>query len=338
VVIASTRRLSLCALAALLLLGAGDVGQAAPTRLAADQPELDLYPSTTVPGSTAGTMELDLYVPTSTEMAKVVLFVPAGYPPRGISGRVIGTGAGLAAAWDPNFLPTFGRIVAVDPVAYTTNTCAPGLHQAVWLVTLENTSDLPPTPILIDATTGTDTSLGGYRMQFCLPPSSSGTMKVHELDFLIGKLMNPATSGAYTWRAFVTPYKTGAPDDASTFELRGTIPMPMHLTLRGVYDRKHKRAILTGRLTAAGLSVTGAFLDLYVKRGANYRYVATTRVKSAGKFRAVRRIKTTTRFRIVTATLYDCDPGSPAPAGCVSDTLANIASPVAKVVVPKRRR
>ena len=332
-VIASPRTLSLlCALAALLLLGAGDLGHAAPKRLASDQPELDLYPDSTGPGKTAA-MEADLYMPTSTEMAKVVLFVPAGYG--GIVGLAVGTDVGLALAWDPNFLVILGRIAVAYPPAYTTNTCAPGLHQAVWQLRFQG--QLPPTPILIDATAGTDTSPGGFKAQFCLPPSSSGTMKVHELDFLIAKLTNPAAKGAYKWRAFVTPYKAGAPDDPSTFELRGTIPMPMRLTLHGVYDRKHMRAILTGQLTAAGLSVGGTYLDLYTKRAGDFHYSATTRVNRSGRFRIVRRIKKTTRFRVGTATSYDCGrPGSPAPAGCISDILANIYSSVAKVRVRKR--
>jgi hypothetical protein len=333
VVIVCPRRLALCMVAGLLLLDAGDLGQAAP-RLAADQPKLGLYPERTGPGKKTA-LEADLYVPTNTEMAKAVLFVPAGY--RGITGRPAGTTIGFVLVWDPDFHPIFGELRAVGPSAFTTNTCAPGDHQAVWLVTPE-TRALRPIPILIDATTGTDTSLGGYKAQFCLPPSSSGTMKVHELDFFIANLTNPAATGAYKWRAFVTPYKAGAPDDSGTFELRGTIPLPMHLTLRGVYDGKHKRAILRGRLTAAGQDIAGVYLDLYVSRGGTFRYSATTRVSASGRFRLTRRIRKTTRFQIETATSFDCAPGSPAPAGCINDTLAGISSPVAKVVVPKRRR
>jgi hypothetical protein len=332
VVIASLRKLSFCALAALLLLATG-TGQAAPTRLAADEPEFDLWPASTVPGRTAST-EADFYMPAGKEMAKVAFYLPTGYG--GVLGRALGTKVGDVIAWDPDFLPSFGSMAVGDPATYSANTCAPGTHQAVWLLKLETSSDLPPTPILIDATSASETAFGAYKAQFCLPPSSSGTMKVHELDLHIGKLTNPAATGAYTWRAFVTPYKSNAPYDAGTFELRSTIPMPTVLTLHGRYDRTHKRAILTGRLTAASYDVTGVYIDLYAKRGDFFRYSATTRVTRRGTYSIKRRIKKTTRFRMWTATLEDCAPGSPAPGGCISDTLANIPSPVVKVVVPKR--
>jgi hypothetical protein len=327
--------LSFCGLGALLLFGVGDIGRAAPARLAADQPELDLFPGSTSRGRAAATAA-DLYMPSSKEMAKVVLFIPAGYG--GVLGRPVGASVGPVAAWDSNLLPRFGRMVTADPAAYTTNTCAPGTHQGVWLLTLEDTSDLPPTPILVDTTSGSETVLGAYKAEFCLPPSSSGTLKIHELDLVLRKLTNPPTTGAYIWRAFVTPYKTGVPNDPGTFELRGTIPMPMVLTLHGRYDRRHKRAILNGRLVAPAYNVGGVYLDLYAKKGGPFRYTATTLVNGGGRYRIARRITKTTRFRVETATWDDCAPGSIAPVGCISDTLADITSPVAKVVVPKRTR
>ena len=47
-------------------------------------------------------------------------------------------------------------------------------------------------------------------------------------------------------------------------------------------------------------------------------------------------MKKTTRFRVWTAMYNDCAPGTTAPAGCLSDSLADVESPVAKVVVPRR--
>jgi hypothetical protein len=323
--------LSSCALA--LLLFAGAAAQGAPSRLAADQAELDLWPGSTVPGRTAGDWA-DVYVPSAQEMAKVVLYLPAGYG--GILGRAPGTDVGASIAWDPNFDYVLGSLTAADPAQYATNTCASGTHQAVWLFRPEiEPGPLPEIPILIDATSGADTALGAYKAQFCLPPSSSGSMKVHELDLHLLKLTNPATRGAYTWRAFVTPYKNNAPDDLGTYELRGTIPMPTVLTLHGRYDRRHKRALLLGRMTAAGYDVRGTYVDLYAKRGDNFYYAATAKITRKGTYSLKRRIKKTTRFRMLTATYDDCAPGSPAPAGCISDALANILSPVVKVV-PKR--
>jgi hypothetical protein len=328
VLVTSQRKLALVSvLAGLLMLGAGDIGEAAAPRVAADVPLLNLSPAKTTPGQTGAT-EADLYMPVGKAMAKVVLYIPAGYG--NVLGRPTGTQVGNYAVLEPPSVIFFGRFYAEDPAAYTNDPCAPGLHQSVWLLTLDiEPGDLPPTPVFVDATTS-DTALGGYKAQFCIPGSSA--KKIRELDLDILKLTNPATAGAYSWRAFVTPYKNSAPDDAGTFELRGTIPMPMTLTLHARYDRRHKRAILSGRLTAAGYDVTGDYLDLY----ANSRYVGSTRVNRQGFYSIKRRMKKTTRFRLWTATWDDCAPGSVAPAGCLSDSLANVSSRVVKVAVPKR--
>lgn len=319
------------ALAALLLPGAGGNGQASPSPLV-DLPELDLVPGSTVLGRTAATWA-DLYMPSTTEMAKVVLFLPAY---GGVLGRAPNATVGDAVAFGPNLQFALASITVADPAQYASNTCAPGLHEAVWLLTPDDQGDFPVTPILIDATSGSDTALGAYKAQFCLPPSASGSIKFRELDLEVTKLTNPAATGAYKWRAFVTPYRNGAPNDAGTFEVRGTIPMPTVLTLHARYDRKHKRAILTGRFSAASYDATGTYLDLDTVKEGSLSYAATARVTARGTYSLKRRIKKTTRFRMVTATYDDCDPGSPAPAGCLSDALADVYSPVVKVVVRKR--
>lgn len=322
--------LSLLACAALV---AGAAGGAAATRLAADQAELDLYPGSTGLASTADT-ELGLYLPSSVEMAKVALFVPAGY---GVDlTKAPGTRLGTVVAWGSNGLGQLGELDAADPAAYTTSACAPGAHQAVWLVTLADATQLPPVPVFIDATSGTDAALGAYKAQACLPASASGTMRIRELDLDLAILTNPSASGAYTWRAFVTPFAAGVPSDAGTFELRATVPLPMRLTLNGSYDRKHKRAILTGRLTASHYTVRGDFLDLYVKKNGRFRYSGYVSTTRTGTYRMARRITHTTQYAMQTATYDDCAPGTVAPGGCVSDTLANVASRIVKVVVRKR--
>ena len=56
-----------------------------------------------------------------------------------------------------------------------------------------------------------------------------------ELD--LDRLTNPSVARGYRWRAFVTPYGEGVPDESRTFELRSTVPLPMTLMLRGRYDR-----------------------------------------------------------------------------------------------------
>lgn len=323
--------LSLLASAAVVTGAAG--GASAP-RLAADQAELDLYPGSTSLARTAETV-VGLYMPSSVEMAKVTLFVPAGY---GVDlTKAPGTRLGLVVAWGSDGLGRLGELDAADPAAYATSDCAPGAHQAIWLINLADPTQLPPIPLFVDATSGSDAALGAYKAQACLPAAAaSGTMTIRELDLDLTILTNPSAAGAYTWRAFVTPFAAGVPNDAGTFELRATLPLPMRLTLNGSYDRKHKRAILTGRLTASHYAVQGVFLDLYTKRNGRFRYSGYTSTTRTGTYRIARRITRTTQYAIQTATYLDCAPGTVAPGGCVSDTLANVASRTVKVVVRRR--
>jgi hypothetical protein len=322
-------------IAAALFLGGSDAGRAAP-RPQADQPSLDIYPGSTSLGRGKET-EADVYMPASTEMAKLVLYIPTGY---GLDlTKPNGANVGDVVAWK-NFttFPEFGSLAAVDPAAYASNTCVPGAHQAVWLVILEDTTQLPPIPVLVDQTSGDEASFGAYKVQLCLPSSAGGTMRIRELDFDLKILATPSTQGAYRWRVFITPYAGGTPNDAGTFELRSTLPLPMRLTLHGRYDRKKKRAVLTGQLSSPAFDTGRVFLSLYTNSTGFFRYSGDIRTDAHGRFSLRRRIKHTTRFGLLTDTYYDCDAGSPAPAGCVSDSLATIRSPEVKVVVPKRKR
>jgi hypothetical protein len=325
------------AVIAALLVAAGGTGSAATgvgPWLLADQPELFLTPHSTGLSRVADT-EAGVYLPASMEMARLVLYIPAGY--RVDLTKAPGAEVGLVVAWSGASTGAPGRLTAADPASYATNTCAPGTHQAVWLLTLANASLLPPVPFLVDTTSGSDTALGGYKAQACLPPSSSGSMRIRELDLDLSVLTNPSATGAYHWRAFVTPYAGGAPNSSGTFELRATVPLPMQLTLRGRYDRKHKRAVLTGRLIAPAYDTSGVPLDLYLLNKGRLRYLTWRSTRSAGRYSFTRRIKKTTRFVTVTSSYDDCEPGTIAPAGCVSDTLADVFSNPAKVVVRRRR-
>jgi hypothetical protein len=324
--------LVLCAFAGLLLVASAG---ATAKRPLADQPFFNLVPYSTHLGATADS-ELDLYMPASIEMAKLVVYIPAGY---GVDlTRPAGATIGQFLAADVTGAGAIGDITAGDPAAYSTNTCAPGAHQAVWVLDVGNASQLPPIPVLVDPTTGTDTQLGAFKAQACLPSSATGTMRVRLLALDLAIFTNPAATGAYGWRAFVTPYAGGSPNDGATFELRATVPLPIQLTLQGRYNRRSKRAILTGRLTTPAYDVSGVPIDLYTQVSGRFRYTTYRRTSSSGRYTFTRRIKKTTRFGAVTDSYDDCAAGSVAPAGCLNDTLAIVSSRSVKVVVPRKRR
>jgi hypothetical protein len=317
-----------------LPLGASAASTAADAhRFASHEPTLHAIPFSTRLGRSA-TSQLELYVPWgSGEMARVVLFVPAGYdadlttPPGGE--------VGLLVAWNESG-GRIGRVIADVPSAHVANPCAPGLHGAVWLIELNMESGKRLVPLFVDRTVGTDVRLGGYKLQACLPPSVELGMRIAMLELDLDKLRNPRVAGGYTWRAFVTPYGEGVPDERRTFELRSTVPLPMTLTLRGRYDRVANRAVLTGRFVSPGFDVSGMPVELYVKQGRYFDPVRWTSTRAGGRYSFRRKIRGKATFATATSAIAECAETSAAPAGCLNETWASVRS--AQVTVVPRRR
>ncbi len=302
-------------------------------RQAVDHPTLHVVPFSTRLSRRA-TSQLELFVPWGAgEMARVVVFVPAGYrvdltsPP--------GAQVGLVVAW-MEIGGYIGKVIADAPAAHVTNSCAPGLHEAIWLMELNVQSQKHRVPMFLDRTVGAEVRLGGYKLQACLPPSLELGMRISMLELDLDKLTNPSVAGGYTWRAFVTPYGEGVPDVSRTFELRSTVPLPMTLTLGGRYDRPRRRAVLTGRFVSPGFDVSGMPVELNVKQGRYYEPLTWARTRADGRYTFRRKIRARTTFAAVTRATAECEGSSVAPAGCLSETFASVSS--RDVTVAPRRR
>jgi hypothetical protein len=281
--------------------------------------------------SRSATTQLELYIPWwAGEIARFVVYIPSGYrvdlssPP--------GTAVGLVVAWS-GFGGHIGRLTADAPSTHIGNACAPGLHQAVWLMELDAGAVERPVPLFIDRTTGAETGLGGYRVEACLPSATETGRRIAMLELDFDQLTNPPRAGAYTWRAFVTPYDSRGPNERRTFEVRSTVPLPMRLTLHGRYH--HTGAVLTGRFTSPAIDVSGMPVELFRKVGRYLEPVRWARTRAGGRYTFRQRIRGRATFRAATGAIAPC-LSSPAPAGCVSETIAGVAS--AQIVVGPRRR
>jgi hypothetical protein len=332
--------------------GAGaTVGQASSSgsaaAVAAKQPELDAWTPNPRLGARTRT-EVDLTVPaTAAEAGKVTLYVPAGYGlnaaawPGTSEGEVlVDTGSDVA----------FGDVKAADPAVYgntpQAQACAPGPHVGVWVMSLEFLSSSVTVPIFVDPTSGTDAALGAYELQMCLPLAGLASpggwpigSKVRDFGLELTALKNPSTASNYVWRAFVSnPDRSGNPDPSTTYELRSDMPLPASLALAGKLDRKHHRAILTGRLATTASTVAGIKVSLYrLKACGCWTSLASTQTSANGSYRFVRPIKKTTTYVTEAFAIGACSTASTAPKGCVDETRAAIDSRNVRVVVPKRR-
>jgi hypothetical protein len=312
---------------------------------AAARPELDLFSAKPSLGVKAPTY-VTLSVPAgAAEAGKVTLYVPAGYglnpadPP--------GTPEGDA------FIDTasdigFGDLTAADP-AYIDPTqaqaCAPGSHVAVWTTELDFFETSVTVPIYLDRTSGDEAALGAYKLQICLPLahiSSPGGgwplgSRVRTLGLSFTRLTNPTSAGAYIWRAFVSnPDATGNADASTTYELRSDMPLPAKLTLAGRIDRKHHRALLSGRLTTPAMPAGGIQVSLYRRIGIFWKPLGSTRTSANGSYKFVHRQSRTTTYGTEVWAIGTCNGTSTAPKGCVTETHAAIDSPNVRVVVRHR--
>ena len=310
------------------------------------RPELDLFSAKSRLGVRAETY-LTLSVPGgAAEAGKVTVYVPAGYaldpadPPGTREGRAfIDTGSDFG----------FGDFTAADPTyidPVQAQACAPGSHVGVWTMELDLLDTSLTVPVYIDRTSGDEVALGAYKLQLCLPLAHIATQaggwprgsRVREGGLSFTRLTNPTSAGAYVWRAFVTNSNaSGNPDASTTYELRSDMPLPAKLSLAGKLDRKHHRALLSGRLTTPALPAGGIRVSLYRRiEGVFWKNVGSTRTSANGSYKFVRRTAKTTTYGTETWAIGACTGTSTAPKGCVAETHAAIDSPTVRIVVRHR--
>jgi hypothetical protein len=259
---------------------------------APQKPELDLWSASPQLGVRA-TTDVLLSVPNgAAEAGKMTLYVPAGYPLN--PADPVGTKEGTVVLQTASDFAV-GDLKAADPAAYVNTpqaqACAPGAHVGVWTMNLgfDVSSTKITVPVYIDSTSGSETALGAYKLQACLPlagvASPGGSplgSRVQDLDLEFTRLTNPTSAGLYVWRGFVSnPDASGNPDPTTTYELRSDMPLPAKLGLTGKLDRKHHRAVFSGRLSAQAMPVGGVPVSLYrVTRDGNWTYMGATQTSA----------------------------------------------------------
>jgi hypothetical protein len=331
----------------LLLLAAGCAAAATlvPNALAAYQPRLqvDLVRESPAVG---GPVTFRVSQPAAHDAtAKMVIYTPQGFRPTlGQSpGFQVGTVVAQArtAQLGGALVPLQGRIVADDAAKYLQNPCAPGRHQSVWVLRLEASGQQLAIPVYVDQVTEpAEAELGALRMQVCLgspdvPPEQGGAALgaklVSATMTLRGVFTNPVARGQYTFRSIWTPYTPGtatARPEASV-EARALVRLPGAVTVNTSLNRRTGAVRVFGTVTEGGRPAGGAKVAVYVGpylKGIKVRQVV--RANARGIYRATVRLqKGTARWfrawtNVPVRTLPCTGSASPAPAGCVSQTLA----------------
>jgi hypothetical protein len=304
--------------------------------------------------------------------ARIAIYIPPGYAASTTQapGTQIGTvHADLQAlAISPDaIIQADGTLLTADPSTFLTNTCAPGMHAAVWLLHVSVTGQTIDVPVYVDPTSGAEAALGVTKLVLCLsnpyeqatPPTSRAPFGVKIIDARLtlaaGTITNPAAAGPYLWRTVITPWTiNGAtPNAVGTFEAQSLVNLPIKASLsakvkttRRVTRVRGKRRVkvansvlLSGRLLEILNGVPGAKVAFF----ANGKSAGTATTNASGTFTRTMALARKTAFRasiVVPVRNISCItplPATSAPGGCVSATLSGYTITTATVVATPKR-
>jgi hypothetical protein len=318
----------------------------AGSAMAAYAPSLIVTSLNNAPGQSTTLLLGHVQGPDEDPTVKDTIYAPLGY---GVTlGQPVGTKIGelegtvILRGVANTQVDVQGDVIADDPAAHPNDPCAPGLHGAVWKVTV-TINQVPITVfIYVDAVTaGPEAAFASAKVQLCLAGpvgTPGGAQLLFALFDVNGVFRNPANTNDRLWRATFTPYTPGTPNPnpAGTVEGQALVPGRVSLKLT-VKSLKRGRIIISGRLLVSGSPFRGASVELYVGN----RRVARVRTNAAGRFTVKKRIKKKTRYRSLVAFVGDL-PACPAPPlpgvpqGCKSATISFVAT--SKTVTARRRR
>ena len=324
----------------------------------ADPTELYALAFDTALGRSSDT-ELDVLVPADgPAAASIVFYSPQGY---GITlgqaaGTKIGTVvAGVSVGGSSTEIEADGDLVADDPAKYAGNTCAPGVHAAVFVASLAASGVAVPVPLYVDPTSGADTALGGFKIQACLASpdvpaaigGAPGGVRLIEayLDFT-SVFTNPSASGTYTWRLFETPFTPGTatPDATATIEARSLVGLPKLFSVKWALNTARTRLTLRGKVTEAGKPRAGVnvrFLGGPQKSIDSWKALGVSQTKADGSYSFTKAV-TTSLYVFAHVNPYISDScsaaGSTAPLGCQFESTGPSFGPVVHVTVPRVKK
>jgi hypothetical protein len=256
-----------------------------------------------------------------------------------------------------------GTVVTDAPSKYVTNTCAPGVHAAVWLLQLTVQGTIYDVPAYVDAASGNETTFSAAKVVLCFAnpyeqaaPGTRAPFGVKLVDAKValsaGMFTNPTTAGSYVWRTLITPWTVSAATDnpAGAMETQSIVNIPSSLslkaTVRTTRHRRHGRTVvansvlLSGKLLENLTGIAGATVTFF----ANGKTAGSAPTAASGGFSTKTGLARKTTLK-ATATVPTRETGcvNPlsaafAPAGCVAATIAGYKLASNTVTATPRKR
>ena len=228
------------------------------------------------------------------------IYVPRGY---GVTlgqapGRRLGelTGEAKIAQLGGRAQEVTGAIRVDNPANYVNNTCAPGLHEAVWVLEFNVLGSQIRGPVYVDrVTSGPEAAYASARIQACLsspyvppPQGSPGGASLLQAAFSVaGVFTSPTRRGSYAWNSVFVPYTPGSaspnPPNAAQSTSIVRLPVTFGMTVRRQKRGTRTFAVLTSCVKEAGSAVRGLRINFFggrTVRGA--KRMATARTNARG--------------------------------------------------------
>jgi hypothetical protein len=110
------------------------------------------------------------------------------------------------------------HITAESPLGHTGDSCAPGIHDAVWMLAFESAPYRFRVPMYLDRiTAGPEAAFASARMVVCfaspyVPPPEGAPERIWMGGLALGirgVFTHPAAGGTYAWNAVFVPYAPG---------------------------------------------------------------------------------------------------------------------------------
>jgi hypothetical protein len=229
------------------------------------------------------------------------------YSPRGYrvtltqrAGTTLGGLAGAVKVGGDRF-NVEGTVKTDDPAKHASNTCAPGTHDAVWILEYTLAGNPIRVPVYVDRVTAApESAYASARMRFCLespyvppPPDRQSAPSIVLVAFSVRSVFaNPGARGSFPWNGVFVPYTpgTGTLNQGNAAQSSSIVRLPVKLTMAAKRQRLGSRtfAVATACVTEAGRGVQGTTVvfrsgaTAATANGARARRIASGRTNARG--------------------------------------------------------
>jgi hypothetical protein len=234
------------------------------TALASFAPKITVQAAPAAAGSSGGVQVNAAAGANDDPTARVVIYVPSGYQ---LGSPAVGTRLGgvtasaQAADLGGAILPLTGDLLVVNPTQFATQQAQCGVATAAqtWDLHLTAAGQTLDVPVYVIQTAGTETAIGQFKLQICLPPPDvpAGTpgraafgAKLLTAVFDSNAFTNPSAAGEYRWRALWTPYtpRTGQVNAAGSVETQSIVRVPTQVSVAAKKKVTAKKVKVRGKL------------------------------------------------------------------------------------------